>query len=174
MAALANLARRLLTWITVAYIAGAVLAAVALRTLTDVWWPVTLLAFAPRWVLAVPLPFIALVLLLARRWRLLGAMIIAAIALLVAVDFRVSLPARRPAGPVMTVVSLNADGDRTPVERLRGLLRTTDAQIVAVQECELDPDVFGDKSWHIHREHELCLLSRFDIREAELRDTADV
>src|SRR5262249_25577780 len=82
------------------------------------------------------------------------------IALAVALDFRISLPAGAAGGTTLTVLTLNSDGDRTPDAKLHELLRTTGAQIVALQECELDPDAFGDDSWHVHREHELCLLSR--------------
>src|SRR5262249_30857437 len=133
MEAIARWARRLLTWIALAYLAGAVAAAVALRTLTDVWWPITVLAYAPRWLLAAPLPFLVVALAVARRWRLLAAMLPAVIALAVALDFRISLPAGAAGGTTLTVLTLNSDGDRTPDAKLHELLRTTGAQIVALQ-----------------------------------------
>lgn len=166
--------RRLLSWLAIGYLAGAVLAAVALRTLADVWWPITVLAFAPRWLLALPLPFIALALALSRRWRLLGAMVATAIALMFVVDFRVTLPGRRAAGTGLTVLTLNSDGDRTPIGKLRDLIRAVDPQIVAVQECERDLHDFETEGWHAHREHELCLLSRFPISSFEVRDTDEI
>jgi endonuclease/exonuclease/phosphatase family metal-dependent hydrolase len=174
VAAIGRWGRRLLSWVALGYLAGAVAAAVALRTLTDVWWPITVLAYAPRWVLALPLPFIAAALALARRWRLLAAMLPAAIALAFALDFRIGVRASAAGGAPLTVVTLNSDGERTPDAKLRELLRTTGAQIVALQECELDPDAFGDDSWHIHREHELCLLSRFPFASVEARDTDEI
>ncbi len=175
MEAIARWGRRLLTWGALAYLAGAVAAAVALRTLTDVWWPITVLAYAPRWLLALPLPFIAAALALARRWRLLAAMLPAAIALGFALDFRIGVRAAAAGGAApLTVVTLNSDGSRTPAAKLRELLAATGAQIVALQECELDPDQFGDDSWHIHREHELCLLSRFPFASVDARDTDEI
>ncbi|HEY7375285.1 MAG TPA: endonuclease/exonuclease/phosphatase family protein [Polyangia bacterium] len=174
MSAIARSVRRLLSWTALAYLVGAVAAAVALRTLTDVWWPITVLAYAPRWLLVLPLPFLALALAVARRWRLLAAMLPAAIALVFALDFRIGLRAAAAGGAPLTVVTLNSDGARTPDAKLRELLRTTGAQIVALQECELDPDQFGDDSWHIHREHELCLLSRFPFASVEARDSDEI
>jgi endonuclease/exonuclease/phosphatase family metal-dependent hydrolase len=90
------------------------------------------------------------------------------------VDFRVSFPRRPATGAALTVLTLNSDGDRTPDAKLRELIRATRADIVAVQECELDPDAFENDGWYAHRAHELCLLSRFAITSVEVRDTDDI
>jgi endonuclease/exonuclease/phosphatase family metal-dependent hydrolase len=161
----------LLSWLAIGYLLAVVFAAIALRAWTDVWWPVTVFAYAPRWVLAVPFPFVVAMLAVSRRWRLLAAMLPAAIALLVVIDFRLNMPAGAATGPTLKVMTFNVAGKHTPVDKLRDLLRAAAPQVVALQECELELKEFESEGWHVHADWELCLLSRFPIREAEVRDT---
>jgi endonuclease/exonuclease/phosphatase family metal-dependent hydrolase len=166
---------RLLGPLVIAYAIGAVAAAVLLRAATDAWWPVTVLAFGPRWVLALPLPLVVLAAVGVRRWRLLVPAFVAAAALFVAVDFRVPF-GRTAAGPGggLVVMTLNADSGRSSSERLRRVLAEKNVDIATVQECELDPAEWASGPWHLHSFMGLCLVTRFPLRDFQMRDREDL
>jgi vancomycin resistance protein VanJ len=169
----------ILTWAALAYVGALAVAAIAVRGLADVWWPATVLAYAPRWLLALPLPFAALALWVAGRRKLLWSLLPAAIALGAAVDFRIPV-SRASAGSdssAVVLVTLNA-GYRTTVDQLRQLLQSSGAQVAALQEC--DPpiaeaaDSWKRDGWQVHREASLCLLSRFPIRKVDVLDPTEI
>lgn len=165
---------RFAAFVAVAYAAAVVAALLLLRFATDAWWPATLLAFGPRWVLALPLPVVAIVVCAARRWRWLVPVVIAAVSLALVVDYRIPLGRAAGAGPALVVLTLNADGDATPPDRLRRLLEDERIAIAAVQECDLASGEWIDAGWNFQRDAGMCLLSRFPIRDSDVRDRTDI
>jgi vancomycin resistance protein VanJ len=166
---------RAATVVAIGYAAAVVAALVALRLAADRWWPATLLAFGPRWVLGLPLPFVAILVSVARRWRWLVPVAIAAVALALVVDLRVPVGRASPgATPALAVLTLNADGTNTQPARLRRLLEDESIAIAAVQECDLESSDWSDGTWTFQRDKSMCLLSRFPIRDVEARDRVDI
>jgi vancomycin resistance protein VanJ len=151
------------------YAAAVVTAAILLRAATDAWWPATVLAFGPRWLLALPLPLVVLAVGLTRRWRLLAPLLVATGALFVAIDFRIPFGRRAGAGQPLSVLTLNAQGEHASPARLRRVLEAEAIQIAAIQECDLDPRDWNDGAWRFQRTAGTCLLSRFPIGDAEAR-----
>ena len=154
----------LTTW---AY-ALAVLATLALiRLIGEQWWPVTLLLFCPRPVYLAPAVPLALVSVLARRYRMLATQ--AAIALATAVplmDFRVDAlwQAHEPApGPRVRVLTLNQHNYRTRARDLIRLIQRHQVDVVCLQETAFDPllEEFWREGWY--RDQGKCIASRFPI-----------
>jgi len=168
---------RLLVVAAFGYVVAAVAASALLFYAADRWWPATALAFGPRWLLALPLPAVFAIAFLARRWRwrLLAGAAIAAIALALAIDVRVPLGrAGAGGGPPLVVLTLNAAGEQTSIARLKRLLDDQGIQIAAVQECDLDPADWLEGGFTLMRDDGMCLLSRFPVRDVEVREPADI
>jgi vancomycin resistance protein VanJ len=166
---------RLLATAAIGYAAAAVGAALALRLGADSWWPATLLAFGPRWLLGLPGPVLVIAVCVARRWWLLVPVVVAAAASAIVVDVRLPLRRASPGGaPGLAVLTLNAGGGRTPPARLRRLLDEEGIQIAAIQECDFEAADWKDTGWTLERDGHLCLLSRFPVREIDPRDPTDI
>jgi vancomycin resistance protein VanJ len=150
-------------------------ATIVLRAAADLWWPATLLAFAPRWVLALPLPIVVAAVCIMRRWRLLVPVAVAIAALLVALDFRIPLGrVATGGGSTLVVLTLNGEGGNTSPARLLRLLDSEGIQIAAIQECDLDPLAWNDGGWKLQRAAGTCLVSRFPIGDFEVREPTGV
>lgn len=148
------------------YLLLSLLAAAALPTLGDRWWPVTVFLFGPRWVLLLPL--LALV-PIALRWRPkalgplgLGALVVLGPVMGWHLGWRGLLGGSRD----LRVVSYNvANGSRI---ELGPALELWEADVVALQECggALSNHVRAmarTTQWHTHVFHDLCLLTRLPI-----------
>lgn len=149
------------------YLAAVTLVAIAMWGAGDVWWPATVLLFAPRWVFLLPLPVLLLAALLLRRARLplvLAALVTLGPVMGVHTGWRRALP--RGDGPRLRVVTLNAGGDGNLAAALPALLDVWKADVVALQECTgaLAARTRTVAGWAHHDEWGLCLLSRFPIR----------
>jgi endonuclease/exonuclease/phosphatase (EEP) superfamily protein YafD len=75
-------------------------------------------------------------------------------------------------GTHVRVVTLNADGGFLVAPQLSFLVREWSADVVALQECgpALAAAARQLAGWYEHDDGELCLLSRFPIREARAMD----
>lgn len=145
-----------------------VLSAWALIEAGDSCWPATLLMFAPRWFLALPL--IPLLLLAAwRRRRSLPLLFV--MFLLVAgpimgfgIPWR-SMTSATPVGPRLRVWTFNIHHQRPNREALRQLLDASQPDVVVVQELPSEEPLayFADPSWHIYRTSGHFLASRYPI-----------
>src|SRR4051794_32623210 len=85
--------RRLLVLTSIAYLAGLVVVALLLDRFTDVWWPATVLAFAPRWIWGAPL--LALVPAAYARERRLLVPLLAGLGVFLGPVMDLRVPARR-------------------------------------------------------------------------------
>ena len=107
--------------------------------LTDRAWPATLVAFGPRWLAALPmLPLTVLVVLttpgrVARR--LIGPLALTGVALVVGfMDFRMGFG--RVAGtPVLRIMTQNLGASRVTAEALDRLMKAERVDVAALQEC---------------------------------------
>lgn len=156
------------------YLAATLVVAASLWGLGDRTTFGTVLLFMGRWVFLLPLlvlvPLVAWI-----RGRHLaplaaGALIVIGPVMGFRTGWRRLLPT--PAGERVRVVSFNAGGGRLAAHALPTLLERWQAQIVGIQECgevqavaaRLIPD------WHVHVSPDLCLFSRFPIRQAAVMD----
>jgi endonuclease/exonuclease/phosphatase family metal-dependent hydrolase len=168
------LAARLVAAASWAYLA-VVVGCWLLLYLTDLWWPATFLAFAPRWLLAGPL----VVLVPAAAWWRRPALIVLALAGLLVVGpvMGLCIPWGRlaggpPPGPRLRVLTCNMHYKKYPdSSALDDLVAAAQPDVVALQEWlpQNQSAVLGEKSWHRHRALHIFLASRYPIlRTTEL------
>jgi endonuclease/exonuclease/phosphatase (EEP) superfamily protein YafD len=165
-------AAALLAW---AYLGTVCLLAAVIWTLGDSWWPATVLLFLGRWIFLLPLALLVPAALLVRRAPLLVPLLLAALVVLGPVmGFRTGWRRWLPSagGSHVRVVTLNVDGGELLVAQLPFLVKDWSADVVALQECgpALAAAARTLPGWNEHDEGELCLLSRFPIREARAMD----
>jgi endonuclease/exonuclease/phosphatase (EEP) superfamily protein YafD len=154
----------------------------AMAFLVDRVWPVTVFAFGPRWLAAVPLlPLGAWAVFAARHPRhrrrvilLLGTLAITAGLILFGVlDLRLGL--KRASGAAnLRVMTLNLGGSYIPAEALDLLMREEQIDVAALQECPFfdnGPARFG---WRFFYGGNLCLVSRLPFTVLDVADPATV
>jgi vancomycin resistance protein VanJ len=160
------------------YLGAVVLVAAVMWGLGDRVVTGTVLLFMGRWVILLPLIVLApLVFWLWPRMLLplaLGGLVVLGPIMGFRTGWRRLLP--HAAGTPIRVVSFNTDGGRMAAQALPRLLDRWQAQVVAFQECgdELATATRALSGWHIHVSKDLCLLSRYPIRVAEVMDRSNL
>ena len=155
-----------------------VAASIAIQFLADRMWPATILAFGPRWVLAVPLLPLALAALRhPRKHTAIGLLAVLSLATLLIVGpvMDVRLGTGRASGIAdVRVMTFNLGESRMTGKDLDVLMRAEGVDVAALQECpfyDLEPARFG---WHFFYGGDLCLVSRFPFTVLDEPDPATV
>lgn len=166
---------RALAWAAWGYAALVVVVWAVLWTLGDRWWPATVYLFGPRWVVLLPLALLVPAAALLRPRLLLPLLAAAVVMLFPVMGLRTGWRALLPGGGgegALRVVSFNAAGETWAAERLIARVAEWRPQAVAVQECtDRVAEALGRLSgWTQRRDGQLCLLSRFPVRSAEVMD----
>lgn len=151
--------------------------ALLIHWLSDVWWPATLLLYAPRWIWATPL---VLLVPAALRWRRRLLWVLAATALVwlvpvagwVPPSLRVLAGSDQP--PELRVVTYNmGEGHFAPGE-IVAWLDDIAPQIAVFQECAqlIEPvrKLLTERGWRVEVQQGSCMASRYPIRRVEARD----
>lgn len=167
-----SLARRLLSALTILYLLTLLTLYLLLRQLADRWWPATLLAFGPRWLVATPLALLLPLILIFHRRALLPCAA-AVLTLVPLLDF--SIPWRKLApktqGLPLRVLTCNVDRKALDTAAMLALLRSAKPDVVAFQEWNTDHrlPLFADRSQfrYLLRDGELCIASRYRITKAQ-------
>jgi endonuclease/exonuclease/phosphatase (EEP) superfamily protein YafD len=156
------------------YLGAVAVVALALWLLTDRWWPITVIAFAPRWIWALPLLGLLPASAMLGRRHLAPLVASIPILLFAVLDLRLGLGAGAVnGGPRLKVVTYNVGGVRSR-EMLVRMLQDTGADIVGMPECQIHqrgPSIAG---FTLRRDGGTCLLSRYPIRTVDVRDPHDV
>jgi len=165
---------RILSWAVWAYLGAVVVIAATMWALGDRAIVGSILLFMGRWVFLLPLALLLPAVLWLRRDRLPHLIVATAIVLGPIMGFRTgwrrALP--HPAGLPVRVATFNAEGGRILAQLLPGLLDKWGAQIVAFQECgeNLAAAATQLSGWYHYEAKDLCLISRYPIRRAEIMD----
>jgi endonuclease/exonuclease/phosphatase (EEP) superfamily protein YafD len=144
------------------YAVGVVALWLALQLLTDRLWPVTVLAFGPRWVALVPaFPLAAAIVVDGRRyWR---AVVLAATVMLATIgvmDARIGL--QRASGEAMLrVMTHNLGGSVARAAALDRLMRAERVDIALLQECPFYDNGPAQYGWRFFYGGDLCVVSRY-------------
>jgi vancomycin resistance protein VanJ len=162
--------RRALAVVCLAYLAVG-LGAWLLLQWADQWWPATILMFAPRWILAVPL---VLLLPLAGLMRSRSVTLVLATGLVVGwpvMGFNVPWPqltGPSPTGTPLRIMTLNMHYRRVDPKPLEDLIAALAPDIVAIQEWNgyERAALRSAPGWHIHATPRLFLASRHPINKA--------
>jgi endonuclease/exonuclease/phosphatase (EEP) superfamily protein YafD len=143
----------------------------------DRWWLATLLMFGPRWLFALPLGVLIPAAVVGARkalWPLAIGLFLVLVPLMgFCLPWRPMIDSTRPTLRVR-VLTCNIHFSRVDVEALSSLISETEPDIVALQgSSEKHKAVlFGEKKWHSCRHGELCLGSRYSIRNAKVASEA--
>lgn len=166
-------ARRTL-WLSGGYLALLWLTWPALWKLSDVWWPMTVLLFGPRWLVLAPLVPLAVAAALYHRRSLILLGVACVIAVGPIMGFRTGWRGwigGADEARTIRVATFNAMGGSALNASLPWILDRLDTDILALQECggRLRDVIsqFPDTTWHTHAQDGLCLVSRFPILHVE-------
>jgi endonuclease/exonuclease/phosphatase (EEP) superfamily protein YafD len=177
-----SMTARVVAWAAWGYLAAAVIVAALMWGFGDTTVVGTVLLFMGRWVFLLPLAVLVPAALLYARWLLvplaLGAVVVLGPVMGLRTGWRRLLP--QPAGTAVRVVSFNADGGEFVAQMIPTLLADWKPQVVAFQECgEMLATVVGlvptwMPGWYQFVGKDLCLLSRYPIREANVMDRSQL
>ncbi len=159
------------------YLAGVLVVWALLLFTVDRHWTGTLVGYGPRWIWAAPAPFVALVVILFRRWALLAPFAATALVLVFGVlDWSPGLH-RSNEGKPLRVVTQNL-GAIMPLDdpRFATWLKGTNADVVVLTECWRDNEPTGspDPDYHFARDYTMCVFSRYPIVKVTGRPRKDV
>jgi vancomycin resistance protein VanJ len=168
--------RYILTVVCWGYLLTILAVWVFLREEGERWWPATLLMVSPRWPFAVPAALLWLCVISARRWGPALAMTAATAALLgPLLGVRLSLPADPDERGEMRLLSCNIHRQQVNPEQLAAFIGSTQPDVVVLQDwssAEHD-SLFAGSAWHVRRDGQLLVASRFPIARATSVDFGD-
>jgi vancomycin resistance protein VanJ len=165
---------RLLAFVVWGYLGAVLVVAALMWALGDRTMLGTVLLFMGRWVFLLPLVLLVPAALWLRRDLVLplaaAAVVVAGPIMGFRTGWRRLLP--RPAGLPLRVVTFNTGGGRVLAQLLPGHLERWQPDVVAFQECgeTLALAVRLSAGWYHYEGPDLCLLSRYPIREASVMD----
>lgn len=159
--------RKLLPILCVLYALGSVAYWLLIRYLGDRWWPATVLLFAPRWPLLLPL--LVLLPLSVRRKKLswlplLTALFICGPLLGVGLPWR-KVISKAPAGQPIRILFCNVHREELNRPAFDAYLLEVKPQVVLLQDyrsVDTTP-VLRDPLWHKYRIGEIFIASQFPI-----------
>ena len=168
----------MILWTAWAYVAGAALVAALMWTFGDRNALGSMLLFMGRWIFLLPLLLLVPAALWYHRLALLPLALGAWIVLGPIMGFRTGWRRLLPdaTGTPVRVVTFNAGSGDFVAQMVPTLLARWEPQIVAFQECgEMLSTVVTlmptwRPGWYHHTSKDLCLLSRFPIRESGVMD----
>jgi vancomycin resistance protein VanJ len=159
--------RNLLRWLCIAYAVGAVSHFLIIRYLGDRWWPATLLLFAPRWPLILPMGL--LVPLCMRRKKLIWLPLMTGV-FVVGPILGYHIPWRRaiappPKGAVVRVLICNVHQEELDLGAMDRYIVSADPQIILFQDWSEVDDVPALRApgWYTYQVGEIFLATRFPI-----------
>ncbi len=153
---------RVFVWLYLALLCGLWL---LIYTSGESWWFATLILFGPRWVSALPLVVLVPA---AARWRrrLLCPLALSAV-LVVWPIMGYCVPLGRPTapdGPKLRILTCNCKGHCDNNVVLNDFIRTSAADIVALQGCWWPTQITWPEGWHVYQHGEMLVASHFPLR----------
>ena len=131
----------------------------------DSLWFATLLLYGPRWLVLLPLVILFPLALINNRWLLIPLVAGGLVAAGPFMGFNVPLHRTETAGvPIARVLTCNINAGNFGRKPLADLIRKTNADIVALQECPRDPGLSLPAGWQSVREGELIIWSRYPLQ----------
>lgn len=151
------------------YLAGLVAVALFVRVYGDAWWPATLILLGPRWVFALPLPFVVIAAVPARAWWRTAAS--AGVLLGPVLGFVVPWRAVfSPDGTGFDLLTCNVGATATRSDDLLDLIVREAPSVILLQECPHHAEYLvrlREAGWNVHHGSELACVSLFPIEAVE-------
>lgn len=151
----------------VAYLLSVGTAGALIWSVSDRWWPATVLLFSPRWILALPLVVLVPFASVFHRRSLITLVASGVVLAIPVMGYRFSMDSatleRQPG--TIRVVSYNIHRQQVDVEAFRRLLDSAAPDVVAIQDWTSKHEglLFNDPGWFTQRDGELFVASRFPI-----------
>jgi endonuclease/exonuclease/phosphatase family metal-dependent hydrolase len=142
----------------------------------DRWWLATVMLFGPRWVYAIPLPFLALMAAITSRRLLLVLAALAVVHVVPIMGFHASWTGPAQNRPVLRVMSFNVDAWRVDGKRLAEFIHEFQPDVVALQEYPHPGairitgrkiDLTWPQGWQVVHSDEFLLATRLQIVDWE-------
>jgi endonuclease/exonuclease/phosphatase family metal-dependent hydrolase len=153
-----------------AYLLALSVAAALLWTVADQWWPVTVLLFAPRWILAMPMIVLVPVALAAQRKSLITLAVAAAVLAWPIMGLHIPWNnATDSQTPFLRFLTCNTHRGQLDPEAFKSALADMRPDVVALQDwsSEQKEGLFERKIWNSRRDGELYFASRWPISNAK-------
>lgn len=160
------------------YLVATLVAAFFVHAWVDKMWAATLLAFLPRWLVALPAPVVLAACLWKRDAWLAGTVpLCLAVQVFLIGGLRVGTGCpRAPRDKEIRIMTQNAM--RTPFENgwVAKLVADQDLDVLLVQECPIDEGSppSAPSGFSVATDINTCLFSRYPIAEEDVRPRADV
>lgn len=152
-----------------------------LWSLSDRWWPATLVMYAPRWVWLLPWPVLVLWAWRRERRQLWWLALAALVWLWGVMGWRwqgLATVLAEPPAADLRVASYNLGGGAVDPSALPALLGRLAADVVVMQECaatvQAAQPLLEREGWQVNVRHSACLASRHPITRVEDRPPQDV
>lgn len=165
---------RILTWLAWLYLLAVLAVWSVIAQAADHWWVATVLMFGPRFIWAAPLVVLVPAAFYLRRRRLLwplgaGGLIVAGPLMGFCVPWE-RFFAGKPSNSNVRVLTCNVDYRTLNAAALAAVIDEVDPDVVALQDFSSQslPTLFRGDGWHVKKEGQFGLGSRFPILEAEL------
>lgn len=154
-----------------AYLIAAFIAWAIIGIGADRWWPATVLMFGPRWIGLLPLVVLVPAALWLRRRLLFVLLAAGGIVLIPVMGFCIPWRAavhRHSAAEPLRVLTCNIHRYALDIVAMRNLIERTRPDVVTFQEWSSRYDgLFAQGEWHVQRDGELFVASRFPILRTE-------
>jgi endonuclease/exonuclease/phosphatase (EEP) superfamily protein YafD len=161
-------------WCTWGYLVVVLLAGIGLWTLSDAWWPMTVLLFGPRWLVLMPLIVLVPATLAWQRRLLIPLLLALIVATTTVMGFRTGwrrIAGSDPSSFSFRVATFNAMGGAALNASLPWIIDGLQADVLGLQECSgrlvHSVRALPETVWHHHDRDGLCLVSRFPITGIE-------
>lgn len=166
IAMLKSCVRLLLTVSGYAYLFVLITVTLLLNTAGDIWWPATVLLFAPRWIFLFPL--VPLLVLAFVRPRLLAGIVVVAAIATPFLGFNISMLGAASESPGLRVMTCNCDFNRLDADAFAALLVEQQPDVIALQGLTSKAlTVLLKQIYHVQFTGELCLASRYPIANVD-------
>ncbi len=173
--------RKALAAIAWLYLLGVLGVTIALLVFSDVWWPATVILFAPRWIWASPLALLVPAALRLHRRSLLPLALAGYLVLFPVMGFEVPSPGAALADKGardLRIMTYNVGGGELDPQGLAPLLDGIGPDVALFQECgrlfEGARPALASKGWNVDVQYGSCIASRHPIRAVDARDLKDV
>jgi hypothetical protein len=147
----------------------------ALELLTDRVWPVTLLAFGPRWLATLPILPLGVLIVALMPGRIAAAKFMGLVALTGVIvvigimDFRLGL-GRVPGSPALRIMTHNVGESVVTAAALDRFMKTELVDVAALQECPFYNNDMERIGWRFFYGGDLCLVSRYPFSVLDQQD----
>lgn len=128
------------------------------------WWPTTLILFGPRWLFSLPLLILVPLAVWLERRQLIVVFLAALILFIPVMKLCVPFRQAASANPKIRVLTCNVGGPDLDKEKLRRLIQSSDADIIALQECPKETAEGALPGWTISQDQRLTIASHFPIK----------